>query len=490
MANDFYEVQRRPSERVRAKAGLLAAELDSIEEGFERLPTKNDLAGNVQIQAEETSTSAANIYVIKGEYPITELKKGTRVSFFCQNTNTGASTGNVDSTGVKDIKAINGDALLGSEIVAGRPIDLIYNGTNLLLENSAKAITVSLVLASALTPRNFALRVAIKAFTLPAASGGSSPYTYAVTGLPRNLLFSAGSRKIVGTPKSLGSSTITYKVTDSNAIVFNFQFVIKIVPTVLILGNPKNRNLKLGNSYTFTLPAASDGTSPYAYVIDSNELPAGMSFDAQSRELSGTPTEAGAFDITYQATDSGTTPQTATQGFRLTVRSATVLAIGSTSDRTFVPDTEITPFVLPAASGGLAPYVYILTGLPSGLNFDAATRKISGTPGTVETRTVTYRVTDGESTEVERQFEIVIETSGRRYIFVVDKGDKNVTATEIQSGNELAATAQELELPIWTGNKRIAIAQPEANDDLDPCFPLGARECSFRFYEAALHPKR
>ena len=462
MANDFYQVQRRPSERTRAKSGIVSAELDSIQEGFEQLPSKNQLAGNVQLVTEETAESATNVYILKGFYPITDLLKGTEVVFFCQNTNTAESTANVDGTGEKDIKAINGDSLVGSEIVAGRPVKMMYNGTHFRLLNSAKTITVGIVLSSALTPRNFAINDAITAFILPTASGGSSPYTYEVSGLPTGLLFTESSREVSGTPSALGSSTVTYTITDSNALEFNFQFVINVVPTLLTLPDPTDRTLKVGSSYTFNLPEAAGGTSPYTYLVE--DLPSGLLFDSESREISGSPLESAVYEVTYIVTDSASTAQSTSQEFTLTVRSATTLALADLPDREFVPDQEITPFTLPAATGGVQPYSYIVTGLGEGFSFDEDTRVVSGTPSTIGVRQATFRVVDAQNTEVDEEFEISVDVPGRRYIAV--HGDRNLTATDLQSGNSYLASEQELEIPGFTGERYIAIAQPEDNEDL------------------------
>ena len=56
---------------------------------------------------------------------------------------------------------------------------------------------------------------AITAFTLPAATGGNTPYTYSVSGLPTGLSFNTSSRRVSGTPTVAGESTVTYTVTDS-----------------------------------------------------------------------------------------------------------------------------------------------------------------------------------------------------------------------------------------------------------------------------------
>jgi hypothetical protein len=58
---------------------------------------------------------------------------GFSVRFKASNTNTGATTVNVDSLGAKSIKRLNGDALSAGDIVSGGIYDLAYDGTNYIL---------------------------------------------------------------------------------------------------------------------------------------------------------------------------------------------------------------------------------------------------------------------------------------------------------------------------------------------------------------------
>ncbi|WP_420640374.1 putative Ig domain-containing protein [Candidatus Poriferisocius sp.] len=72
------------------------------------------------------------------------------------------------------------------------------------------------------------------------------------------------------------------------------------------------------------LPEALGGTSPYTYTyaaVGTGSLPAGVSFNAATRTLSGTPTTAqAATEVRYQATDSATpTAATASRTFSVTV---------------------------------------------------------------------------------------------------------------------------------------------------------------------------
>lgn len=61
------------------------------------------------------------------------------VRFIALNSNTGASTINVDGLGVKNIKDADGNDLIAGEISIGKIIELVYNGTNFILFNTGIA---------------------------------------------------------------------------------------------------------------------------------------------------------------------------------------------------------------------------------------------------------------------------------------------------------------------------------------------------------------
>ena len=53
------------------------------------------------------------------------------------------------------------------------------------------------------------------------------------------------------------------------------------------------------------------------------------------------------------------------------------------ANQVYTVGTAIDPLVLPEATGGDAPITYNVLGLPAGLEFDPATRTLSGTPTAV-----------------------------------------------------------------------------------------------------------
>jgi hypothetical protein len=80
---------------------------------------------------------------------------------------------------------------------------------------------------------------------------------------------------------------------------------------------------QLGTPYDQTLQATA-GTPPYAWSVSSGSLPPGLSLDASTGEITGTPTQSGSYPFTAQATDSSTallTPNgaTATESETITI---------------------------------------------------------------------------------------------------------------------------------------------------------------------------
>ena len=315
--------------------------------------------------------------------------------------------------------------LSGTPDTAGTSI-LTYTVTDANGASTNTTFTVTVNSSLALdTPddQNYAVDRAILDLQLPAATGGTAPLTYTLTGpddsaLPAGLTFTPGTRTpgprtLSGTPNTAGTTNLIYTVTDANNASTTATFTVT-VNNSLVLDTPDDQNYTLDTAIPdLQLPAATGGTGTLVYtLIDQNirALPTGLSFDAGTRRLSGTPDTAGTITLTYEVTDTNGASTNTT--FTVTVNSS--LALDTPDDQNYAVDRAILDLQLPAATGGTAPLTYTLTGpggLPAGLEFDAGPRRLSGTPNTAGTTTLTYTVTDANGANTTATFTVTVNNS-------------------------------------------------------------------------------
>ena len=109
---------------------------------------RNDYAAAGQIQdgslVYAVDSGAANAYVITPSPAITAYAAGQKFAFKVTNANTGSSTLNVSSLGVKTIKNLQGGNLKGGELAANAIVEVRYDGTNFLLVSVSNQVITNL----------------------------------------------------------------------------------------------------------------------------------------------------------------------------------------------------------------------------------------------------------------------------------------------------------------------------------------------------------
>ena len=200
------------------------------------------------------------------------------------------------------------------------------------------------------------------------ASGGTAPYTYAVTAgaLPAGLnLSSTGT--ISGTPLAFGNFLFTITATDALSFSGSRAYAMNISQAAITISPASLPKPVYGAAYNQSL-VSTGGIAPYTYSITSGVLPAGMSFSSAG-VLSGTPKATGPFSITVKSTDASLSAVTQVYSFLI---DAPLLVISPAS----LPAPVLGNAYSQALStlGGVAPYTYSLTSgsLPSGLSFNSA----------------------------------------------------------------------------------------------------------------------
>ncbi|MGX5846181.1 putative Ig domain-containing protein [Mesorhizobium sp. PL10] len=136
------------------------------------------------------------------------------------------------------------------------------------------------------------------------ASGGTSPYSFAVTSgtLPAGITLTGDT--LAGTPTVAGSFSFTVTATDSTtgtAATGSRPYTLIITAPTITLAPATLPAGQYGVAYSQTL-TANGGTGPYTYALTGTP-PAGITLSSAG-VLSGTPAEFGSFAITATATDS------------------------------------------------------------------------------------------------------------------------------------------------------------------------------------------
>ena len=267
---------------------------------------------------------------------------------------------------------------------------------------------------------------------LPAADGGNGRLIYSIdfpddlmmvdfpAALTTGLAFHKATRRLLKSPPMNAPVTtypLTMTVTDLNGngdypATYLFTIEVQKDANPVFAGNAETVfTVDLTVAMTLTLPEATDGNRETRYSAITEDAPPGMmNFDRQTRELSGTPTEAASlhFVFDYIATDpdedydENGIPHSADDD--ITMRMISVFVDGKPSfgaqttvpTQNYIANSQITDLTLSVATGGNGSLTYTLEPVPTGLTFDMTTRVLSGTPESVGTSTLIYMVTDSD----------------------------------------------------------------------------------------------
>jgi hypothetical protein len=265
--------------------------------------------------------------------------------------------------------------------------------------------------------------------TLTTASGSSVQVINPGSGSNCNVFWQVGSSATLGTGTSfLGNilaltsitlntgANVTGRVLARNgAVTLDNNHVTVCGPTSpcpVITVNPATLpDGVVGTPYSQTVSAVG-GTAPYTFTVSSGVLPNGLTLNASSGVISGTPTSAGTFNFTITATDANGCP--GSRPYTIGIAGAPGCPVITLNPATLPPGVIGTPYSQTiTASGGTPPFTFTITSgaLPPGLTLSttsSTTALISGTPFLAGQFSFTITATDANSCPGSRPYSIVI----------------------------------------------------------------------------------
>jgi large repetitive protein len=220
-----------------------------------------------------------------------------------------------------------------------------------------------------------------------AATGGTSPYTWAVSSgtLPTGLTLSSAG-VISGTPTAAVTSSVTFKATDSATTKATATKALSI--TIAAAGTTTS------GATLFTTYCASCHTQTKLSGRTAAQIQTAMTAVSQHSSFRASLTTA---DYTALAT-------------YLASSTSTTLAVSTTSLASGTVATAYSQTL--AATGGTSPYTWAVSSgtLPTGLTLSSA-GVISGTPTAATTTMVTFQVTDSATTKATATATLTITIS-------------------------------------------------------------------------------
>ena len=253
------------------------------------------------------------------------------------------------------------------------------------------AITVSAPTLG-ITPAGLGTATANVAFTTTvSASGGTAPYSYSISSgaAPPGVTLNPSTGTLSGTPTAAGPYSFTVTVTDANGASGSraYSGAVNVAAPIAAASSATVAANSAANAISLNLSGGA------ATSVNVAGAPSHGTATASGTGIRYTPTAgySGADSFTYTATNSSGTSSPAT--ITLTVTAPT-LQLTPASLGAGMAGTPYSATL--SAAGGTAPYTYSVSSgsLPPGMNLNASSGVLSGTPTNTQAVNVTITVTD------------------------------------------------------------------------------------------------
>jgi Putative Ig domain len=236
---------------------------------------------------------------------------------------------------------------------------------------------------------------------LGATSSAGLPVTFSSSSWACGLDFTSGT--FSGTTISFSADCqILVTATDGYASV---GITVDLAIEQYLLTATGSTSLVTGRSMSLHISAGRTASGSVTYRAI--QLPAGLSIDASTGTISGTPTATGTQSATVVATDTKFNASSITLLFSVR-RPTLTLHLPPSAQATKGKPCSIQ---LTASDSAGEPVTFTATSLPAGLALNRSTGKITGTPTTAKTSQVTIRATDPGGASATGTLTVVVAIS-------------------------------------------------------------------------------
>ena len=256
------------------------------------------------------------------------------------------------------------------------PIDSFrYKANNGSADSNTAIVTIDIISGAApkITSPNSTIFSAGTAGTFQVTATGNPPPSLTMAGtLPSGVTFNPTTGVLGGTPAP-GSGRqylLTFKAT--NVVGTDTQTFTLTVNEAPKITSANNTTMLVGSPASFGVTASG---FPLPTYTETGALPSGVTFNALTHSLTGTPAASGVFPITFTVSN---VYGNDTQNFTLTVNQTP--AITSANATTFTVGAAGSFNV--TATGFPAPTLSESGTLPSGVTFNTTSGLLAGTPAT------------------------------------------------------------------------------------------------------------
>ena len=299
---------------------------------------------------------------------------------------------------------------------------------------SLEILPPALITVQAVASRTLTQSVAFTAFTPVTASGGIAPLVFSINpALPTGMILNTATGQVSGTATEASiTATYTVSVSDSSSPAQTssktFSLTVDALPalnsTLLVAASTLIKNTPIT---AFTPVSGSGGYLTLSYSINPS-LPAGLTFNTATGQVSGTPTVIST-QTQYTVTVTDQAQQTTAKQFTILVGPPVLTTTLAISSRTLIQNSQVGAIFTPVtASGGEGILTFVISpSLPNGLAFNTATGQITGSSTVLSSATdYTVTVTDSNSTPQSSSKTFSLKVDPAPILIVSSIGDKTL----------------------------------------------------------------